>query len=49
MKKIKIRKKDIIYMIIGRITVFLGCYIGIEILLYKAFIYILDNCITTLR
>ena len=32
-----------------KILIYILAYIGIEFLTYKAMIYILDNCITTIR
>jgi len=46
--RIKQNKKNIIYLIIGRITTFLLIY-GISILAFiKVLEYIVNNCITTL-
>lgn len=46
--RIKQNKKNIIYLIIGRITTFLLIY-GISILAFvKVLEFIVNNCITTL-
>ncbi len=49
--KLKIRntKSNIVFLVIGRLTTYISIYIAIEVLLYKAMIYILDNCITTIK
>ena len=49
MIKIKQSKKNIMYLIIGRITTAISIYIMIEILITKVLLYIIDNCITTIK
>lgn len=48
MLKIKQNKKNIMYLIIGRVLAAGVVYSAILFGCYKALIYILDHCITTL-
>ena len=48
MIKIKNTKKNVFYNIVGRITVLVIGYAGIEFVGYRIIEYIINNCITTL-
>lgn len=49
MIKIRQTKRNIMYLIIGRILTAISIYIMIEILTTKALLYIINNCITTIK
>jgi len=49
MLKIRQNKKNIFYILLGRAVAFLTIYIAIEILITKALLYVINNCITTIK
>lgn len=49
MLKLKNNKKNMFYMLIGRLATFVLCYAGTLWVSYKIIEYILLNCITTIK
>lgn len=51
MRKIKIKntKRNILYLIIGRLTTYIFLYCAMVQLFIKCSLYIINNCITTLN
>lgn len=49
MVKMKNNKKNIFYMLLGRLATFILCYISVLWVSYKVLEFIIDNCITTIK